>query len=191
MTEAGDAGKAYSFHQDFDAETYRTAENGAVVTNQFEDCDLNYWLPGTGTYLSRNDWEQTYPVEPTRISATDEMLEILDGEWYEKPEDAPSYASVAANFGQSNGLTLAMMKDVPYEDRETWLSFIYQLQPEDLPNATAESFQSPAVGDLSPAFPVGDGCDSVQGTYPIPVKVNGEEMNLPTARYCSNVILTG
>lgn len=47
-----------------------------------------------------------------------------------------------------------MMKDVPLSDHETWLKFIYQLQPEDLPNATAESFQSPAVGDLSPPLPL-------------------------------------
>ena len=84
-----------------------------------------------------------------------------------------------------------MMKDVPLEDRETWLQFIHQLQPEDLPYATSESFTSPAVGDLSPAFPVGDGCDSVGGNYPLPVTVNGEEVRVPTARYCSNVILTG
>ena len=63
-----------------------------------------------------------------------------------------------------------MMKDVPLSDHETWLRFIYQLQPEDLPNATAESFQSPAVGDLSPAFAVGDGCDSVGGTYRLTVE---------------------
>ena len=191
MTADGNAANTHKFTQGFDAEKYRTGENGAIVTNQFEDCDLNYWLPGEGVYLSRSDWEGTYPKQQTIVSATDAMLEILDGEWYEKPADAPSYAELAKNFGQKNGLTLAMMKDVPLEDRETWLSFIYQLQPEDLPNATAESFQSPAVGDLSPAFPVGDGCDSVQGTYPLPVTINGESVNLPTTRYCSNVILTG
>ena len=191
MTGNGDADKSYQFTQSFDDEKYRLNENDAIITNQFDDCDLNYWIPGSGTYLSRSDWEGTYPVGQTVVEATDEMLELLDGEWYEKPEDAPSYASVAANFGQDNGLTLAMMKDVPLEDRETWLKFIYQLQPEDLPNATAESFLCPAVGELSPAFPVGDGCDSIQGTYPIPVTINGEEVNLPTTRYCSNVILTG
>ncbi len=191
MTADGNVANSHKFKQGFDAEKYRTGENGAIVTNQFEDCDLNYWLPGEGIYLSRSDWEGTYPKQQTIVSATDEMLEILDGEWYEKPSDAPSYAELAKNFGQKNGLTLAMMKDVPLEDRETWLQFIYQLQPEDLPNATAESFQSPAVGDLSPAFPVGDGCDSVQGTYPLPVTINGESVNLPTTRYCSNVILTG
>jgi len=191
MTADGNAAKTHKWDQGFDDEKYRAGENGAIVSNQFEDCDLNYWVEGAGVYLTRSDWAGTYPVEQTTVEATQDMLDILDGEWYEKPADAPSYASVAENFGQQNGLTLAMMKDVPFSDRETWLKFIYQLQPEDLPFATAESFESPAVGDLSPAFVVGDGCDSVQGTYPIPVTVNGESVNLPTTRYCSNVILTG
>ena len=191
MTAEGSADKAFTFRSDFDAEKYRTGENGVVVTNQFDDCDINYWVEGAGTYLSRSDWAGTFPVSQTVIEATEEMLDLLDGEWYEKPEDAPSYEAVAANFGQNYGLTVATMKDVPLEDRETWLQFIYQLQPEDLPNATAESFSSPAVGDLSPAFPVGDGCDSVGGNYPIPTTINGEEVQIPTARYCSNVILTG
>ena len=165
MTAEGTAAKTYSFKQSFDDDKYRTGENGAIVSNQFADADLNYWVDGAGTYLSRSDWEATYPVEQTTVEATPEMMNILAGEWYEKPEGAPSYSEVAANFGVDSGLNLAMMKDVPLSDHETWLKFIYQLQPEDLPNATAESFQSPAVGDLSPAFAVGDGCDSVGGTY--------------------------
>ena len=145
MTNNGDAAKAYTWPQSFDDEKYRTGENGAIVSNQFEDTDLNYWVPGAGVYLSRSDWNGTYPVTKTTVEATQAMMDILDGEWYEKPENAPSYASVAANFGVESGLNLAMMKDVPLEDRETWLQFIYQLQPEDLPNATAESFSPPWV----------------------------------------------
>ena len=191
MTAEGTAAKTYSFKQSFDDDKYRTGENGAIVSNQFADADLNYWVDGAGTYLSRSDWEATYPVEQTTVEATPEMMNILAGEWYEKPEGAPSYSEVAANFGVDSGLNLAMMKDVPLSDHETWLKFIYQLQPEDLPNATAESFQSPAVGDLSPAFAVGDGCDSVGGTYPLTVEFNGEQVNPVTTRYCSNVILAG
>lgn len=99
--------------------------------------------------------------------------------------------AIVSNQFADAGLNLAMMKDVPLSDHETWLKFIYQLQPEDLPNATAESFQSPAVGDLSPAFAVGDGCDSVGGTYPLTVEFNGEQVNPVTTRYCSNVVLAG
>lgn len=190
MTADGDAAKSHKWSQGFDGDKYRTGANGVTVSNQFEDCDLNYWVQGAGVYLSRSDWAGTYPVEQTTVSATREMMDILDGEWYEKPENAPSYASVAASFGVDSGLNLAIMKDVPLEDRETWLKFIYQLQPEDLPNATAESFQCPAVGDLSPAFGVGDGCDSVGGTLPHTVEFNGEQVNPPTTRYCSKIILT-
>lgn len=191
MTAEGTAAKTYSFKQSFDDDKYRTGENGAIVSNQFADADLNYWVDGAGTYLSRSDWEATYPVEQTTVEATPEMMNLLAGEWYEKPEGAPSYSEVAANFGVDSGLNLAIMKDVPLSDHETWLKFVYQLQPEDLPNATAESFQSPAVGDLSPAFAVGDGCDSVGGTYPLTVEFNGEQVNPVTTRYCSNVVLAG
>ena len=115
----------------------------------------------------------------------------LDGEWYEKPADAPSFNEIASKFGVESGLNLAVMKDIPLSDRETWEKFIYQLKVEDLPNATAESFSCPAVGELSPSFGVGDGCDSVGGNYPIPVKVGEEEVTVPTTRYCSNPIMTG
>ena len=191
MTADGKASNAYTWHQNFDADKYQTGENGVVVTNQFDDCDINYWIPNSGVYLTRNDWAGTYPKAQTTVTATQEMLDILDGEWYEKAADAPSYAEVAANFGKDAGLTLAMMKDVPITDKETWRQFIYQLNVEDLPAATAESFTCPAVGNLSPAFSVGDGCDSIGGSYPHKVTVNGEEVTVPSTRYCSNNIYVG
>ena len=191
MTAAGDSGKSYQWKENFDSDKYRTGANGVAVTNQFADCDLNYWVPGAGTYLTRSDWAGTYPTRQTTVDATAEMMDILDGEWYEKPEDAPSFQEVAAQFGVDSGLNLATMKDIPLSDTETWETFIHQLKVEDLPNATAESFSCPAVGDLSPSFGVGDGCDSVGGKYPIPVTVDGAEVTVPTTRYCSNVVLTG
>lgn len=191
MTAEGNAKNAYTWHQDFDADKYQLSSAGVVVTNQFDDCDLNYWVEGAGVYLSRNDWAGTFPVSQTTVEATDEMLDILDGEWYVKADGTPSFAEVAANFGVDSGLTLPMMKDVPLSDRDTWLKFIYQLQVEDLPYATAESFTCPAVGELSPAFKVGDGCDSIGGTYPHKTTFNGEEVSIPSTRYCSNNIYVG
>ena len=191
MTGNGDKAKCYSWSEDLNEEKYRYGENGVAVSNQFQDCDLNYWVAGAGTYLSRSDWAGTFPVTRTTVEATQEMMDVLDGEWYVKPENAPSYNEVASKFGVQSGLNLASMKDIPLSERETWETFIYQLTPEDLPNATAESFSCPAVGELSPSFAVGDGCDSVGGSYPIPVTVDGQEVNVPTVRYCSNPIMTG
>ena len=191
MTADGVSAKAYKWNENFNEEKYRYGENGVAVTNQFADCDLNTWIAGAGTYLSRSDWAATFPVEKTTVSATKEMMDVLDGEWYVKPENAPSFNEVASKFGVDSGLNLAYMKDIPLTDRETWDLFIHQLKVEDLPNATAESFSCPAVGELSPSFGVGDGCDSIGGSYPIPVKVNGEDVTVPTVRYCSNPIMTG
>ncbi len=191
MTADGVSAKSYKWAEKFNSEEFRYGENGVAVSNQFADCDLNYWIDGAGTYLSRSDWAGTFPVRQTSVNATKEMMDVLDGEWYEKPADAPSFAEVAAAFGAESGLNLAYMKDIPLSDTETWDLFIHQLQVEDLPNATAESFSCPAVGELSPSFAVGDGCDSVGGNYPIPVKNGEEEITVPTTRYCSNPIMTG
>lgn len=191
MTAPGDEAKAYRFYQEFDAEKYAVSETGAAVTNQFADCDLNYWVEDAGVYLSRSDWAGTYPRKQTTVKATDAMMDILDGQWYEKSDDAPSFSEVAAEFNVDSGLTLVMMKDVPLSDRETWLRYIHQLSVEDLPYATAEGMTCPAVGDLSPSFSVGDGCDSVGGTLPFTVTVDGQEVTVPTTRYCSKPILTG
>jgi len=81
MTAEGAAAKAHKWNESFDEEKYRTGENGAIVSNQFEDCDLNYWVEDSGVYLSRNDWAGTYPVSQTTVAATREMMDILDGEW--------------------------------------------------------------------------------------------------------------
>ena len=191
MTEEGDPGKVFSFTMELDTERYSLGEDGTPVTNRFEDCDLNYWVPGGGVYLSRSDWAGTFPREKTTVEADQAMRDILDGEWYEKPEDAPSYEEIASRFGVNVHLALAAIRDVHITDTETCETFIYQLQPEDLPNATAESFTCPLVGTLSPGFAVGDGIDSVGGFLPFPVTVNGTEVQVPTTRYCSKTILTG
>jgi len=192
MTAPGDAAKVYQFYQEFDGEKYAlSSETGERITNQFDDCDLNYWVENSGVYLSRSDWAGTYPRKQTVVAATDAMMDILDGQWYEKSTDAPGFDEVAANFGVDSGLSLVMMKNVPLSDRETWLRFVHQLAVEDLPNATAEGMTCPAVGNLSPAFSVGDGCDSVGGMLPLTVTVDGQEVTVPTTRYCSKPILTG
>lgn len=40
---------------------FATSENGTPIVNQLEDADINYYKPGYATYLSRQDWEGTFP----------------------------------------------------------------------------------------------------------------------------------
>lgn len=46
---------------DTDKITFNKSEIGSQITNHLESSDLNYYLPGTVTYLSRSNWKDTYP----------------------------------------------------------------------------------------------------------------------------------
>ena len=75
MDYAGDAAKTYTWHQDtFDNETYSVSKAGVEISNQLNNADLNYYLPDTVTYLSRNDWEATWPLHYSDIEASEEMI---------------------------------------------------------------------------------------------------------------------
>ena len=51
-----------------------SVDNGTVVTNVADSADLNYWLPGTVTYLTRQDWN-TFPINYNTLN-----LKITDSE---------------------------------------------------------------------------------------------------------------
>lgn len=90
---SGDASKVYSWSTS-DVDTSRYAMSRYVdsqqVTNCFDDADLNNLGTDTITYLSRSDWDATFPTEPVAVRATPDMMEVLDGNFYETPDDAPS-----------------------------------------------------------------------------------------------------
>lgn len=131
-TAKGDAKKTYTWNQnELDTETYRTSRyTDTEVTNQFDDANLNNLGTDTVQYLSRSDWEGTYPVEQISVTATEEMMETLDGDLYEKPEDAPSVDDFTQ--GKDAGLSFVDMKDVDYDDEETWNKFLDQLTVEEM-----------------------------------------------------------
>ncbi len=72
-----------------DTTTYAT-DNGVAVTNVADDADLNYWTgKDTVTYLSRQDWEGTYPVNYNEVEIKindsprkDEWISLLRGQVY-------------------------------------------------------------------------------------------------------------
>lgn len=114
----GDADKAKSWNLGSqDTTTFATTKNGTAVENQLADMDVNYWLPGTATYLTRADWEGTFPKTYKDLTASDEMLDILDNDIYEiNANGDPS----TVTFGADNGLTLADLKGVSDINDERW-----------------------------------------------------------------------
>ncbi len=114
----GTADKAKSWNLGSqDTTTFATTKNGTAVENQLADMDVNYWLPGTATYLTRADWEGTFPKTYKDLTATDEMIDILDNDIYEiNANGDPS----TVTFGADNGLTLADLKGVSDINDERW-----------------------------------------------------------------------
>lgn len=152
MTEDGDAEKVKTWEPGkFDSMTFAYSRNGTVVENQLADMDLNYYMPGTVTYLSRNNWKGTWPATYENLTATPEMLEILDNDTYEiKPQGEPSQVI----WGDDNGLTLADLKGVTDLSDPRWELLMNQITLEEAMIRTAfggtstkpiESITSPEV----------------------------------------------
>lgn len=62
--------------------------NNTTVTNVADDADLNYWLPGTVTYLTRQDWN-TFPMNYNKLNLKiadspkkDQWIAEMRGETY-------------------------------------------------------------------------------------------------------------
>lgn len=161
---AGSADKTYTWAEEFDDTTYRTSQyTDEEVTNQFADCDINYWQEDSVTYLSRNDWDGTYPTAPTQVEATDEMIEVLNGDYYEKPEDAGSVSDYT--LGDNQDIPLAALIGADFDD-EAWEEYLNQFTLEELATIPADNFgtaEIPSVG--KPAILAGDGPDGVGGTF--------------------------
>lgn len=156
--------KTYTWHEDFDQDTYRTSRyTGEEVTNQFADADLNYWQEGAVTYLSRNDWEGTYPAAATQIELSEEMITVLAGDYYTKPEDAPSISAFVQ--GENQGIPLAAMIGLAYDDAQ-WETYLNQFTIEELAVSVADNFGTAEITSVGkPAILVGDGPDGVGGSF--------------------------
>ncbi len=134
-----------------------------VVYNQFDDIDLNYFNEDSVTYLTRDDWN-TYPEVYTDVKATDDMMALLNLDTHAEPEDAPVYT----DFTQGTDVTLKLidMKNIPFEDNETWNKFLDQLSITDLSTVIGENFGQPAVTTIGkPANVNSDGPDGSQSNY--------------------------
>ena len=111
-----------------DSTTYSTAETGNKITNLFEDVDINYY--SEYTYLSRSDWEGTYPT--TFLNGTWNASQDLlnDLEFYDVNTDT-SDDEIINNYtfvqnSDSTTYTVHELIGVSYDDPK-WDDLINQL----------------------------------------------------------------
>ncbi len=161
----GNDANVKSFKYSYDEESYRYSEaTGYRVKNQFEDIDVNYWLPESQkvTYMTRSNWN-TFPTAVPQITATDEMADLLSYT-YTKAADAKGVDE--SEFGIDAGLDVVDMKDVPWDDDITWNLFLHQLTIDELGVSVADRFGNSAVESISkPASINDDGPDGWNQKY--------------------------
>ncbi len=164
QTVAGNKANVYSWSEKLDTETYKVSRyTDETVTNQFDEADPNYWQDGTVTYLSRSDWEGTYPKAPTQITLNEEMIKLLSGNFYEKSSDALSVSDFTQ--GALTGKPLAAMIGLDYDD-PAWDEYLNQFTIDELTGLLSDNFGTAEITTVGkPAVVAGDGPDGVGGTY--------------------------
>ena len=143
MTDDGDATLVATYEQDeLDAVTYSVSSTtGYEITNQFDTADLsNYGYEIT--YLSRSDWTGTWPTVIDYIEATDEMLEEIN--IYMTYETAEDDTTEMPTTGADNGMTLAMMIGLDYDD-EAWDDLLDQLTFEEMAEIIGQGYHNTAM----------------------------------------------
>lgn len=169
MDYNGTAAKVYSWNQaELDTQSYDLSPyTGEEVTNQFDHADLNSYGVDF-TYLSRSDWEGTYPVSALVVNANQQIMDDLNTDWYEQPADAPDVSDFTQ--GADNGLSFIDMRLVDYDDEETWNRFIDQFTVEEMTSLMPDTFGVAGVDRLGvPSQGRADDCRS-SGT----LKATGE-----------------
>lgn len=120
-TSVGNEKLVYKFTNDkFDDKKY--ADNyvtGVKAETLFDCADLNkdaYAKSTNGNfkYMSRKDWEGTYPTT-YHVKYNTNMLEQAKSITYRANEEEQKNTKMP-NYGVNNGLTVVMLKDTPYGD---------------------------------------------------------------------------
>ena len=113
------------------------AVTGNTVENRFDEVS-NYITDDLGQkYLSRNDWEGTWPVFNYRLTASQAVIDGLEQWKYNVTMDPaldtshPLYTTVMPTLGAKNDIQLAMLHGLDYDD-PLWDSFLDQLTAQQL-----------------------------------------------------------
>ena len=120
MTEDGDESLTYAWDWDGDVDnqTFATSKNGTEITNAVSDgdysMDINSFIPDTVTYLSRSDWDGTFPQTISGLTANEELSRLLGNDFIELKTDEDTSDLV---FGDtSSDLMITDLKGADFDD---------------------------------------------------------------------------
>lgn len=115
--------------EDFISKTaFSVSKTGEKISNQLDYADWNHFQPGEVTYLSRSDWEATYPKKYDAMTLTSqEMIDLTNGDYYTiQTEDDTSDIA----WGVDNDLMFYQMFDKEFDD-ESWQTLLDKMTLEE------------------------------------------------------------
>lgn len=114
-----------------DESTFAYSDNGTEVVNQLETADINYYKPGYATYLTRSDWEGTFPKTYDDLTIdgdkVEEWVQNLTNEVYQVSEDGNVDVE-----GSGGTLTLADLAGNDNIDDPKWEELVRQIPVDTL-----------------------------------------------------------
>ncbi len=123
-----------------DADTYSVSSaTGYEITNRFDSADLNAYDTEL-TYLSRSDWQGTWPRNMAGLSTTEAMWDgLYMYQTYQKNTEGEMPV-----MGADNGMTLGMMIGKDYDDPD-WDKLLDQATFEEMAALIGKGYHNTAL----------------------------------------------
>ena len=136
MTADGNADMAWN------KDTYSvSAVTGEAITNQFDNADPSYYGMDGINYLSRSDWQGTWPQVVT-LEANEALIADLNmtGNYTADPDSD----AVMPTMGADNGMTLGMMIGKSYDDPD-WDKLLDQVTFDEMAKLIGQGYHNTAM----------------------------------------------
>lgn len=151
-----------------------SVSNGTAITNVADEADLNYWTgEETVTYLSRNDWEATFPINyntdvSVSIASSDraeEWIQALRGRDYVIQTDNP--ATEAVDQGERFGVTDLSYDELADINNSYWDTLASEITIDEAVGAVIHGgSQSDTLTNIeNPIVTQSEGVNGFTGTY--------------------------
>ena len=151
----------------FNPEEYMASQTATKtkITNQFDEVDVNNYLSEDQkiTYLSRSDWNKTWPKSMTNFAASQKMINVANSYYSSDNKGTGTLPSAytketdgkKVTLGAEKKYTLAMMIGASYDD-PNWDLLLDQLTKQDYLDSTSQG-RKPLASVGLPATTAVDG----------------------------------
>lgn len=145
----------------------KSSYSGVDITNHLETGDVNYYYEGEDqvTYLTRNNWKDTYPQKLV-LTATEQMLDILaNGATRNiKPEEEQPVIEGVDYSNKTTSYKFVDIIDKDYDD-PIWDDLLKQMSIKDMTDLVCQRYSNPIDSISLPGQVEFDGPSGIQGSY--------------------------